>query len=640
MSQVFEPEPIEEQHGFFKQYVKIAGRKARCALCHGKILVDVPYSINNGLICHDACIEETKNLDNNVRRRTLKLMGIGAAFAGATAIGASKLVSASGVQQTQITANGVILPSLTSDPANPQPGQMWYRSDAGVTAHFDAIENRVIYSNRIVNGSAVVTAKGIVNGLSVLPNDGQDWGPDTMLGATAPGQYGPSYTMTVGIKEAANYLSSQGGEIVLMPDNYIIDETITIISNFNITIVGNVVGWVDHSNGYYEPVCIAPSSSFSTGDYLINAYSTRLNSGILSLINICFAGAVNAYGYANLSNNIANGVTSTPTSGNYVVAGFRIYSCRFQNCLLAINQSNAGGPTFINDIHFTYCNSIIVSIANAYCMNWEINACGVNNYYTISFGTATTNTPNTFILSNINFSGMDSTINAGNVPFLINGGTIIISGLNCDGYGITDRVFNIIAGNMIIDSAMFGHQNPLPSGTTVFAGSGTFTGSISNVVVNGGPVTFWYAALYNSSRIMLSNISGAQGPSTFNSPAINIGGSNNTAVMSIINSPDILNQTPPAITANPPVTATVYQNTNPYDIEIDLPVYATTSGTAGYVTIAKGATSTPTAIGNQYVNGATSSTSTDIIKLRVPAGWYYSFTASGVTFGTASVFAD
>jgi len=34
------------------------------------------------------------------------------------------------------------------------------------------------------------------------------------------------------------------------------------------------------------------------------------------------------------------------------------------------------------------------------------------------------------------------------------------------------------------------------------------------------------------------------------------------------------------------------------------------------------------------------STSVDIIRLRVPAGWYYEFTASGVTFGTASVFAE
>ena len=97
----------------------------------------------------------------------------------------------------------------------------------------------------------------------------------------------------------------------------------------------------------------------------------------------------------------------------------------------------------------------------------------------------------------------------------------------------------------------------------------------------------------------------------------------------------------PTLSANPPVSGTVYQNLNPYDIEIDLPVYATTSGTAGYVTISKGLTSSSlTTIGNQYVSGSTSSTSVDIIRLRVPAGWYYEFTASGVTFGTASVFAE
>ena len=97
----------------------------------------------------------------------------------------------------------------------------------------------------------------------------------------------------------------------------------------------------------------------------------------------------------------------------------------------------------------------------------------------------------------------------------------------------------------------------------------------------------------------------------------------------------------PSLSANPPASGTAYQNTNPYDIEIDLPVYASTSGTAGYVTIAKGSSSSSlTTIGNQFVNGSTSSTSVDIIRLRVPAGWYYEFTASGVTFGTASVFAE
>jgi len=50
-----------------------------------------------------------------------------------------------------------------------------------------------------------VSAKGISNGLSDIPNDGADFGPDTMLNATSKGQYGPPYTQTSGIQEAWNY---------------------------------------------------------------------------------------------------------------------------------------------------------------------------------------------------------------------------------------------------------------------------------------------------------------------------------------------------------------------------------------------------------------------------------------------------
>jgi len=61
-----------------------------------------------------------------------------------------------------------------------------------------------------------VSAKGISNGLSDTYNDGADFGPDTILNATSPNQYGPPYTQTVGIQEAINYVSGLGGGIVLV----------------------------------------------------------------------------------------------------------------------------------------------------------------------------------------------------------------------------------------------------------------------------------------------------------------------------------------------------------------------------------------------------------------------------------------
>ena len=605
MSQVLEPEPIEEQHGFFKQYVKIAGRKARCALCHGKILVDAPYSINNGLICHDACIEETKNLDNNVRRRTLKLMGIGAAFAGATAIGASRLVSASGVQQTQITANGVILPSLTSDPANPEPGQMWYRSDAGVTAHFDAIENRVIYSNRIVNGSEVVSSKGIANGLSVLPNDGQDWGPDTMLGATAPGQYGSPYTETLGIQEGYNSLHTvynsvtqtyiKQGTVHLLPGTYDTYAAISISSAGQTAIIGEpAIGWNASS--------ISESETLQT--VLIRCHNT---TGLTTFGNV----------FLQCDNSLG--------SQNYAGGGFNLENV----AVIAMNEvtsANGGGQ---------------LSIINLYTMSTVY----INNVY-VGFTTLQTTNDNVIGLYTSDPAGDMFTI--GRMTFQLASPDRTIA-LQISSNHFYAEVLEITATNPTQGN------NPQPS---LIWSSGAGNGNnayISQIYFGYDLYTLINVSQgYAAAEFLISDCAVESAPT----PYFVNNGAANLHIQSLIVVPGQTVTTSltstgvviidkmygaantPTISANPPASGTVYQNTNPYDIEIDLPVYAATAGTAGYVTIAKGSSSTPTAIGNQYVNGATSSTSTDIIKLRVPAGWYYSFTASGVTFGTASVFAD
>ena len=604
MSQVFEPEPIEEQHGFFKQYVKIAGRKARCALCHGKILVDAAYSINNGLICHDTCIEETKNLDNNVRRRTLKLMGIGAVFAGATAIGASRLASASGVQQTQITANGVILPSLTSDPANPEPGQMWYRSDAGVIAHFDAIENRVIYSNRIVDGSAVVSAKGIANGLSVLPNDGQDWGPDTMLGATAPGQYGSPYTNTTGIWEAYNSLP-------LVYDAYTGEKVPT-----------GTIRFIDNSGlgfSIYEPLILNPFSRIA----LIGGNAPISTVG-------------------GSSSSTGSGGTSPIHITGYYVPSANSDIAMFGAGPIPSGHALGNGSILISNIEFVQANTLTNGgiIVNNYNFETEIldnviinyngsQTTGVTLYQTVSSGGNETSISTIYLFAR----------NANQLRFMnINGFHVHIGFIHLWAQNNTSPSDAIEINNnfdeLVIECIDVGGSNSIGP---LIGDSASNSGNVANILTIGidaplitnQPVIYCTNTKFHIGSVFLNGSAGQPWVSQYR------GGTGWIKIDKIENT-----NYAPSLAANPPVTATVYQNTNPTDIEIDLPVYATTAGTAGYVTIAKGPTSTPTAIGNQYVNGATSSTSTDIIKLRVPAGWYYSFTASGVTFGTASVFAD
>ena len=187
------------------------GRKVKCYLCGKKILAKGDLFLfhgDTGYYSHQSCQAESTTISGNERRRAVKKIAVGAAVVGAIAAGAGKFLDVSSqsknspAAQTILTSQGLIPPALTSDPANPVPGQMWYRSDAGVMAHFDAVQNRVVYSSEINDGNANVTSKGIINGLSVLPNDGKGgFGPDTTKGATAPGQYGSPYTETCGIME-------------------------------------------------------------------------------------------------------------------------------------------------------------------------------------------------------------------------------------------------------------------------------------------------------------------------------------------------------------------------------------------------------------------------------------------------------
>jgi hypothetical protein len=192
--------------GLSERYFMINGKAARCENCHKKIKVSEVYIIN-GLIYHGECINNMQGNVNTEKRGVLKTIGVGAIIAGASILGIDRFATAS---TTIARAGGTynqeqfVLPGLFSDPINPLPGQVWYRMDAGVTAFFDGIQGRTIYSNRN-NNVITVSSRGISNGLSTVYNDGADFGPDTRLGSSATGEYGPPYSQSTGIQEAWNY---------------------------------------------------------------------------------------------------------------------------------------------------------------------------------------------------------------------------------------------------------------------------------------------------------------------------------------------------------------------------------------------------------------------------------------------------
>ena len=92
--------------------------------------------------------------------------------------------------------------------------------------------------------------------------------------------------------------------------------------------------------------------------------------------------------------------------------------------------------------------------------------------------------------------------------------------------------------------------------------------------------------------------------------------------------------TPPA---SPLISGTVYQNTLGTSITLYQPAYATTSGTAGSVAVALGSSSSPSTLYTDLIDAGATSGSPRTLILRVPPGWYYSFTASGATLATAQI---
>lgn len=92
--------------------------------------------------------------------------------------------------------------------------------------------------------------------------------------------------------------------------------------------------------------------------------------------------------------------------------------------------------------------------------------------------------------------------------------------------------------------------------------------------------------------------------------------------------------------ASPFVSGTIYQNSDPVDWTIYQPAYATTSGTAGTLAVALGVSSTPPALYTKQIPGSSSSTAPDLCTVRVPSGWYFSFTATGVTLLDAAIEAE
>ena len=550
------------------------GRKVRCYLCGKKILAKGDLFLfhgDTGYYSHQSCQAESTTISGNERRRAVKKIAVGAAVVGAIAAGAGKLIDISSQSkgsnspdtQTILTSQGLILPALTSDPANPVAGQMWYRSDKGVTAHFDAIENRVIYSNRIVDGSAVVTSKGIVNGLSVLPNDGQDWGPDTTKGATAPGQYGSPYTETGGFQESLTYLESTGGKIMYVGSGIaIIDVPLTYNSQKALIIEG--VRGAGNSNDVIGPG-IQPSSSFPSGSFLFNITSTVGNTGSFTLRDFALYGNVGTG-----STQVAGGIQGNPNgSTTYAIPQITIDNCKFTYLTDALYFDQEGsGPINIANTVFTYSNHGIHLTGSSGGTNHYVN---IETYITNIPIYIDDGSPASVVISDFIFLGTiafayvgDGTISMSNGSADMNSSSALYgfgSGSATPYLYLSNCNLTILSGSPA-GTPMFAFVDSTPSGSVhwhIYASNTTYT-----LVGNSGtayPLLSYNGA--NSPGFRLYDFGGEV--LLQDSASITIGYTGFTTVYAKkIN----YNYVSPVSTPSVPASGTAQQNTQPYPVYI------------------------------------------------------------------------
>ena len=578
-------------------------KEPKCEIC-GLVIDKDGLEMRKKKYYHSKCLNEIIQRERQDRRSAIKVIGTGTAIVAASFLGVDRMASA--VDTFPRNGGGTsprsfVLPQLFFDPVSPKPGEMWYRMDSGATVYHDGVKRRNIYSNGN-NYFISVSSKGIINGLSTIPNDGADFGPDTTLGATSPGQVGSPYTTSYGLGEALQYYLNLLQTGTSIKEVRIIGGPIYITQPIVLNLTSGIGTFaLRGAAGIGTYIwCQFDTTSSSHYPYAINftptslQYINYINFQIDDIVPVAYSGNT-PYGFLNLDFS-----TQQPSGGNNTFQGYNInignngfggyalHLMEFQQIYL-YNYQNYGS----ND----WFDAINMELHGGHLGGWSFIGGASNGTYL-----------------SVSNSGRHLIPN-GNVKKLvcIGEGVPVFGNGSDETFTVGDFVGIGLAGNVNYYAVWFGN-----SGGTIIINNFI----IHDIQANGIPSNYPFVGQQSGGAHSVGywyvrNVTSA-GPYIWTS----------------------IPYTSPTIT-NPPVSGTVYQNSNTFDIEINLPVYATTSGTAGYVTIAKGPSSSSlTTIGNQYVGSDTSSTSTQIIRLRVPAGWYYLFSASSVSFGTASVFAD
>ena len=177
-------------------------------------------------------------------------------------------------------------------------------------------------------GIVTVSDKGRHNNTSIYNNDGADFGPDTLQGATALGQYGPPYSTSVGADEAVTYANKYNLGIY-----YISSQVFSFLKSLYDILNGDIVKTTVTVGSRPYDVAITPDGNY--------AYVVNYNAGTVSVIQIStntvtatvtvgtnpYAVAITPDGnYAYVANYGSNTVSVIQISTNTVTATITVGS--------------------------------------------------------------------------------------------------------------------------------------------------------------------------------------------------------------------------------------------------------------------------------------------------------------------------
>ena len=286
-----------------------------------------------------------------------------------------------------------------------------------------------------------ISGKGIANGKSVYPNDGADFGPDTKLGATMPGQYGPPFTTSNGIAEAITY-SNYAGIFQIVGGNFV-SSTLTFPAQ-NSTYGSYIV------KGAGLTPLIIPNGSALDGLDFITLEANPTTQGEYAFQDI------------GIQDNTSSGLNSMITSnGAFWLERSYLYGRNLTKYLIDIE----GGSCFIRDSYF---NLVPTSGAYIYINAsgggpfWFTNLyCGDGENKTVPAVYINNGLAGGYVFQGCNFTG--STIG-----IQVEGQTTDLLAMMCEFDGSTGLILNAIIHTSSIIGNPFTATTPITFGSSFY----------------------------------------------------------------------------------------------------------------------------------------------------------------------------